>query len=71
MIWHKVTNGWVTQVYKDEVCVEQSFFPGDEVQYEDAEFDDPIDPPKNHQHQDFDMIQPYPGGSQNAPNVTL
>jgi hypothetical protein len=32
---HKVTHGWVTQVFKDGKCVEQSFFACDEVEWED------------------------------------
>lgn len=71
MRWHKVTHGWVTQIFEDDVCVEQSFFAGDLVEYEDNQYGEPTDPPENYEYQDFGMIQPYPGGSQNAPNVTL
>jgi len=70
MTWKKITYGWVTQTYKDNVCIEQDFFAGDEVQAEDMD-GEPIDHPREEQYQPFDMIQPYPGGSKNAPNVTL
>lgn len=60
MIWRKVTWGFVIQTYKNDVCVEQEFFAGDQVDYEDDKYGDPIDPPVNEQHYPLDMIQPPP-----------
>lgn len=70
MRWNKVTVGFAIQTYEDNICVEQEFIAGDQVDYEGFYDGEPIDPP-SHQSQDFGMIQPYPGGSQNAPSVTL
>ena len=55
----KVTPGFVVQVYDKETrkCVSQSFFAGDDVQWED-EFDNPMDPLRDHEYQPFNMEQP-------------
>ena len=63
MTWKKITPGWVTQTYEDEVCVGQEFFAGDDVQYEGDEYGDPINRPCAEQYQPFNMIQP---GSQDT-----
>lgn len=53
----KITLGWVTQVFDDEgKCVEQEFFAGDEVTWEDQS-GEPICPP-GATYQSFDMVQP-------------
>lgn len=56
----KVTFGWVTQEFVDGVCVEQEFFAGDEVRYED-DMGDPVDADTDHEkYNGFDMVQPLP-----------
>lgn len=47
----KITNGWVEQIFEENdagefVCVDQEFICGDMVEYVDAVFEQPIDPPK-------------------------
>ncbi len=54
----KITTGWVTQVFNDkDNCVEQEFFAGDQVDWEDQD-GEPIGPPGAHTYQPFDMVQP-------------
>ena len=65
MKWNKVTVGFVMQTYEDEICVAQEFIAEDQVDYEDYEYGDPIDPPCNEQYFPFDMIQP------DSPDTTL
>jgi len=63
MRYRKVTHGWVTQVFEDGRCVEQSFFAGDEVEYEDDVLGEPVPNPYAHSpadepSQSFEMVQP-------------
>lgn len=55
---HKITHGFVRQVFRDGRCVEQSFTAGDPVEWED-ENGNPIPEPKHLDvYQPFDMIHP-------------
>ena len=57
MKWNKITVGFVIQTYGDDKCIEQEFFAGEQVDYEDMN-SEPIDPPENEQDFPFEMIQP-------------
>lgn len=59
MRYNKITVGFVIQTYEDGICVEQEFFAGDQVDYENRH-GDPIVPPANEQYFPFDMTQPTP-----------
>ena len=56
--YRKYTHGFVTQTFKDGKCVEQSFTAGDQVEHEDYETGEPIEPMGDETYFPFLMEQP-------------
>jgi len=60
MMHKKITNGFVIQDYKDNVCIRQEFIAGDQVDYETPDGEGlvlGIDVDEGN-YQPFDMVQP-------------
>jgi len=55
--YHKITYGWVTQIFDKGKCVSQEFFAGDSCDYEDED-EEHIDAPDDETYQEFTMVQP-------------
>ena len=58
MDYRKFTTGIVTQVFKDGKCTEQHFTAWDQVEYEDYETCEPIEPVGDETYFPFLMEQP-------------
>ena len=63
MLYRKITEGYVVQVYNDAgECIAQRFHAGDGVSYETGEWD-PINasnmPLGGSEYYSFDMVQPF------------
>ena len=58
MYYKKYTHGFVTQTFSRGKCVEQHFVAGDQVEYEEYETSEPIDPPGDETYYPFLMEQP-------------
>ena len=58
MNYRKYTHGFVTQVFENGKCVEQSFTAGDQVEHEDYETGEPIEPMGDEVYYPFLMEQP-------------
>jgi hypothetical protein len=64
MDYRKYTHGFVTQVFENGKCTEQSFTAGDNVEYEELMIEDgyevgePIGPPGDETYFPFLMEQP-------------
>jgi len=56
--YRKYTHGFVTQTFKEGECVEQSFTAGDQVEHEDYETGEPIEPMGDEVYFPFLMEQP-------------
>ena len=54
---HKITIGFVIQVYEGTKCISQEFVAGDPADYEN-EHGVPVDPIENEEYQPFNMVQP-------------
>ena len=58
MNYRKYTHGFVTQVFENGKCVEQHFTAGDQVEHEDYETGEPIEPMGDEVYYPFLMEQP-------------